>query len=107
MCGVRYGLHAMSEEHFGIAVAELQRAGCVTFVPERGGPREIVGEDKRLLFDTDDEAVTKIDRVLGDRQLQRELFERSHERRDLFSTDRFVDQLRQVVASFEREQGFG
>ena len=39
----RYGIHPMPDEHFGIAVAELLRAGCLPFVHASGGPLEIVG----------------------------------------------------------------
>jgi len=43
----KFGLHATNDEHFGIEVAEMHRAGCVVPVPDTGGPREIVGEDAR------------------------------------------------------------
>ncbi len=47
----RYGIHTMESEHFGIAPAELQRAGCVTFVHRSGGPMEIVARRDELMFD--------------------------------------------------------
>ena len=50
----RYGIHAMEGEHFGIAVAEMVRAGCIVFVPRTGGPIEIVGADERLRFGSPD-----------------------------------------------------
>jgi len=40
----RFGIHTMENEHFGIAPAEFQRAGCIPFVHRSGGPVEIVGE---------------------------------------------------------------
>ena len=33
----RYGLHAMQDEHFGIAVGDMLRAGCLPFVHNSGG----------------------------------------------------------------------
>lgn len=33
----KYGIHGMTDEHFGIAVAERVRAGCIVFVPNDGG----------------------------------------------------------------------
>ena len=39
----RYGIHGMREEHFGMAPAELARAGCIVWVPRGGGQMEIVG----------------------------------------------------------------
>src|SRR5262245_66424371 len=34
---VRYGIHAMREEHFGMAPAEMGRAGGIVGVPAGGG----------------------------------------------------------------------
>ncbi|MCA9545194.1 MAG: glycosyltransferase [Myxococcales bacterium] len=42
MAHARFGLHAMVDEHFGMAPAELVRAGCVTLVHRSGGAQEIV-----------------------------------------------------------------
>lgn len=89
----RYGFHRMDDEHFGMAVAELQRSGCVAFVPSTGGPREIVGEEPRQIFATDDEAVDRLAAVLRDPALQRGLHERALERRALFSTRRFIGEM--------------
>ena len=47
----RYGIHAAKTEHFGIAVAEMVRAGCVPIVHNSGGQVEIVGNDPLLIFD--------------------------------------------------------
>src|SRR5262249_38798550 len=60
----RYGIHGMREEHFGMAVAEMVRAGCIVFVPRGGGQVEIVRGEDRLLYKTPAEAITKIGRVM-------------------------------------------
>jgi glycosyltransferase involved in cell wall biosynthesis len=39
----RYGMHAQIDGDFGMAVAEMLRAGCIPFVHNSGGPPEIVG----------------------------------------------------------------
>jgi glycosyltransferase involved in cell wall biosynthesis len=96
----RYGIHGMIGEHFGIAVAELQRAGCVTFASEIGGPREILGSDPRLLFSSTGDAIEKIDRVLRDPEAQRTLHAQALARRDLFTTARFVERFRELVLEF-------
>ena len=44
----RYGIHGMREEHFGMAPAELARAGCIVWVPRGGGQMEIVGHEPAL-----------------------------------------------------------
>ena len=96
----RYGIHAMVEEHFGIAVAELQQAGCVTFVQNSGGPVEIVGNDPRLTFDDVEDGVGKIARALNCGDTQRELRALAASRRECFSTERFCRSMTNAVDNF-------
>lgn len=103
----RYGIHAMKEEHFGIAPAELQRAGCIPFVHNSGGPVEIVGGDTRLTFEGVEEAAEKISRVIEVPALERELVSQVAERRDWFSTERFCESIREIVAQFVRDGAHG
>jgi glycosyltransferase involved in cell wall biosynthesis len=105
MVGQRYGIHAMRQEHFGIATAEMVSAGAIVFVPADGGQIEIVGGDDRLLYRTRDEAVTKIRRVLSDPAEQARLCAALAARRGLFSVDRFVHAIREIVASFPGSAG--
>jgi glycosyltransferase involved in cell wall biosynthesis len=100
LAGHRYGIHTMPEEHFGIAPAELQRAGCITFVHNSGGPVEIVGGDARLTFDGVEDAAEKIAAAIETPALERELVGQIAERRNWFSTERFCDSIRDVVAEF-------
>ncbi len=93
----RYGIHLMVEEHFGIAVAELVRAGCVPFVHRSGGPPEIVGGHSELLFGDEDEAVELASRVIESEGLQRDLAARLAGRAEDFSTERFMERIRAVV----------
>lgn len=95
----RYGIHGMREEHFGMAPAELARAGCIVWVPRGGGQMEIVGNEPALMFGTDDEAVEKICRTLGDVNEQARLRSilTTSER---FSAAHFVAQVRAIVAGF-------
>jgi len=99
----RYGIHAMVDEHFGIAVAELQRAGCITFVHNSGGAIEIVGLDSRQTFDDPQDAIGKISRVLSNPELAAELCSLTLARRERFSAGRFCDSLRGIVARFIEE----
>lgn len=99
----RYGIHGMSEEHFGIASAEMMRGGCIVFVPNGGGQVEIVGNDERLLYQTNDEAVAKILRVLKHPQEQAALSEYLQSRKDLFTTERFVQRIQEIVSQFQTE----
>jgi glycosyltransferase involved in cell wall biosynthesis len=96
----RYGIHGMREEHFGMAPAELARAGCIVWVPRGGGQMEIVSEEPALMFDTDADAVAKIVKTLDDPIEQDRLRDvlKSTER---FSTTEFVRQVREIVNEFE------
>jgi glycosyltransferase involved in cell wall biosynthesis len=96
----RYGIHGMAEEHFGIAVAELVWAGCLVFVPRGGGQVEIVGGDDRLLYGAAEEAVAKITLVMSDPDMQRSLRAHLASRRELFSTERFMRRIQEVVRHF-------
>lgn len=98
--GCRYGLHTMIEEHFGIAVAELLRLGCLPFVHASGGPREIVGE-LPLTFGSDDEAVTLIAACLSDQHGIAGLRQRLAERAARFSVERFAAGLLASCAALE------
>ena len=63
-------------------------------------PREIVGDDPRLLYSSEGDAIERIDRVLSDPDAQRALAAHVRSRRDLFSSERFVEQFRDIVATF-------
>jgi len=96
----RYGIHAMPDEHFGIAVAEMVRAGCIPFVPRTGGPREIVGEVPALLFGSIDEAVERIGAVFNSAALQASLRRHLAVRAEHFAPERFVSALRELVQDY-------
>src|SRR5262245_1504638 len=88
----RYGLQAMEDEHFGMATAEMLRAGCLAFPHRSGGSPEVVDDDERLLWRSEDEAVTRITAVVRDPDLQREIRSRMRTHSRAFSTERFVEQ---------------
>jgi glycosyltransferase involved in cell wall biosynthesis len=96
----RYGIHGMADEHFGIAVAELVRGGCLVFVPHGGGQVEVVGTDERLLYSTAEEAVAKIVRVMSDPDVQRSLHTHLASKKESFSTERFVSRIQELVRHF-------
>lgn len=93
----RYGLQAMAEEHFGMATAEMLRAGCLVFPHRSGGSPEVVGDDERLLWTSEDEAVTRITEVAGDANLRNDVRWRMRKHASEFSTDRFVAQTLAIV----------
>lgn len=93
----RYGMHALKGEHFGMAVAEMVRAGCIPFVHNSGGPPEIVGHDSRLLYDSEQDAAQKIMQVLGDPAAQQDLRRRLALRKNFYSVETFVNAIRAEV----------
>jgi glycosyltransferase involved in cell wall biosynthesis len=96
----RYGIHAMENEHFGMGIAEMVRAGCITFVHASGGQVEIVASEPALLYRTAEDAVARIEAILGKPQLQSELCRSLGERAHLFSPESFAAGLLRVVWQF-------
>ena len=101
MASSRYGIHGMREEHFGMAPAELVRAGALVWLGRGGGQIEIVGSEDALLYDTEEEATGKITAVLSSPAEERRLREHLHERAERFAPARFVREVRDIVATFE------
>jgi glycosyltransferase involved in cell wall biosynthesis len=99
----RFGLHTMRDEHFGIAVAELVRAGCIVFVPGDGGQVEIIGKEPALMFETVDQAVERISAVLENTGLQARLGARLSEQMHAFNEEQFMQQLRDIVQAWVSE----
>jgi glycosyltransferase involved in cell wall biosynthesis len=96
VAGQRYGIHGMREEPFGLAPAELARAGCIVWVPNGGGQVEIVAEPK-LIYESVDDAVAKIVGTLRDPGEQARLRAHLTGRQPLFSAERFMREIRAAV----------
>jgi glycosyltransferase involved in cell wall biosynthesis len=97
---LRYGIHAMGEEHFGMAPAEMVRAGMIVWVPRGGGQVEIVGDEPPLSFGTDEDAIEKIQAVLASPAEQERLRAYLKTQAERFGTERFVREVRDIVATF-------
>lgn len=98
MASHKYGIHTMPAEHFGIAVAEMLKAGCIPFVPANGGQVEIVRGKEELLFRTEVEAVSKIRRVFSSESLQTKIRNDLRQEMNRFSVERFQSRIREIVA---------
>ena len=96
----RFGIHGMVGEHFGIAVAEMVRLGCVCFAPADGGPAEILGGDSALLYGSPSDAVDKICRLLEDADALAQARARLQARASLFSAERFTSEFQQACLEF-------
>ncbi|MGJ5818493.1 glycosyltransferase [Paludibaculum fermentans] len=96
----RYGLHARIDEHFGMAPAEMARAGCIPFVHDSGGQVEIVEGDPRLCYSSTEDAAAKMLAVMGDAALQDELRDKVSRHAELFSPESFARGLLNHVENF-------
>ncbi|MCJ7643548.1 MAG: glycosyltransferase family 4 protein [Candidatus Aminicenantes bacterium] len=101
----RFGISACWNEAFGIAVAEMVKAGCLVWVPASGGQTEIVGRPE-LIYSAREDAVGKIGRVLRDGNLQAALREHLGDRKKMFSLDRFAREVRAVVSDFLKDRHY-
>lgn len=101
MASHRYGIHGMREEHFGMAPAELARAGAIVWVPRGGGQMEIVGREPALMYDTDEDAVRKILATLASPSEQQRRRDQLASTSEQFSTANFIRQVRAIVDEFE------
>jgi len=95
----RYGIHGADGEAFGIAVAEMVKAGCITFAPAEGGPAEILNHPCLVYRDVDD-AVKKITAVLHEEELRTSLVKHLQHQAERFSVEAFSRDFRAVVQEF-------
>ncbi len=104
MASCRFGIHGMRDEHFGMAVAELLCAGVIPFAHHSGGPVEILDGDRRLLYESDDDAVDRISRVLADEALIEALRGSTAARAGHLSRESFVHRFQGIVAGLAAER---
>jgi len=107
MARCRFGIHGMREEHFGMAVAELLCAGTIPFAHHSGGPVEILDDDRRLLYENDDDAVDRIGQVIRDEAQIEELRTALAARAARFSSESFVRDFQRIVSALVAEQKSG
>jgi hypothetical protein len=88
-------IHGMREEHFGMAPAEMVRAGCIVWVPDGGGQVEIVG-DARLTYGSIEEGGQ--DHADARRREEQTRLRQHLAGAPLFSAERFMQQVRAAVA---------
>jgi glycosyltransferase involved in cell wall biosynthesis len=92
----RYGIQAMENEHFGMATAEMTRAGCLVFGHQSGGTPEVLNEEAELLWRSEVEAVDKIVRLQDTEPIRA----RVKEHATRFSTENFVGRFQKIVDTF-------
>jgi len=96
MAASKYGINAAKDEPFGIAVAEMVKAGSIVFVANGGGQTEIV-DSPDLTFDNLANAAEKIARVVRSATEQEDLKEHLGTRGEEFSAQAFCLRLKELV----------
>jgi len=99
MAGHKYGLSARENEPFGIAVGEMVKAGCIVFVPDGGGQTEIV-DHPALIYESDEDAVRKVEAVLANPTLAAVLRTHLAQGAERFSVSSFHGTVRNLVREF-------
>jgi glycosyltransferase involved in cell wall biosynthesis len=100
----RFGLHGCENELIGNAVIEMVKAGCLVWVPEKGGATEIVGHPG-LIYRNDAEAVRKIIEVLSKDELIQMFRTHLRSQADKFSVEKFQAQIRELIQQFVNRDG--
>ena len=99
----KYGISGCRNEAFGIAVAEMVKAGSLVWVPDGGGQKEIVAHPG-LVYSDRDHAVSLILAALGEPAAAAALRYHLEARADLFSSGRFAEEMRGIVRGFLSEK---
>lgn len=88
----KFGIHGKEHEHFGMAVAEMAICGSIPFVPNSGGQVEIINKDEDLYYSSVTNCVQKIENVMNDSTLQKEIRNRLPGENEL-GVDRFNTEI--------------
>jgi glycosyltransferase involved in cell wall biosynthesis len=94
---VAFGVSTCRQEMFGNAVAEMVCGGIVPFAYKEGGPAEILSRPE-LLFSDSAEAVERMENVLRNSDLRRELRQHLLAQSHLFSLETTIETVRGIVA---------
>lgn len=101
----KFGIHGRANEPFGIAAAEMVKAGCIVWVASGGGQVEVVNHPGLIYKDIED-AVNKIEQVLKNQTMQVSLRKHLSGQAKKFSEERYQQEIRNVVSQFLKEQRF-
>jgi glycosyltransferase involved in cell wall biosynthesis len=93
----RYGIHAMENEHFGMAVAEMLLCGCLPLVHRSGGALEIVEDEPALTYADESEAVARMLHLLAHPDEQLRLRRKFADTGSRFTMEQFADGLLQAL----------
>jgi glycosyltransferase involved in cell wall biosynthesis len=100
----KYGISGKKFEHFGIAIAEMVKAGCITFVNNDGGQVDIVNQEELLIYNSDEEAVEKIIHILENEDQQRNVRKMLKVQSKKYSKENFISEINASVEDFFKNQ---
>jgi len=83
-------------EHFGLSVLEAAQAGCLTFVHDTGGQREIITPEI-LRYTNADELVDNVSTLISNEMLRFETFQELKKGLAKLSLRDFYDRLERVL----------
>ena len=102
----RFAVHARRDEEFGIAVTEYLKAGLIPVVPDEGGSREVVGRPE-LSYSTNDEAASKLARLVTDNAFAETMLGHCRSRAAAFSRGEYerreADLLEKILSEPSRQ----
>jgi glycosyltransferase involved in cell wall biosynthesis len=101
----KWGIHCYHFEHYGLAPAELQALGLITFVHDSGGQREIIGQAQRYADVAD--AVRKIDAVIRAPETHAELLAQGRAATAIHRVENFQAQFEALAAEVCRAEPAG
>lgn len=99
----RYGINGRLHEPFGIAPAEMVKAGCITFVPNGGGQSEIV-DHPALTYENEQDGARKIEAVLACEATRKSLASHLRRQSAKFSVENFVTGIQESAEGVLAEQ---
>lgn len=92
----KFGINTCLREAFGISTAEMIIAGIIPFVPNEGGQREIVENDK-LIFKDKEQAVKKIIWLLQNESYRDDIRKKLKQSKRIQSTQSFEKEIRKLI----------
>jgi glycosyltransferase involved in cell wall biosynthesis len=95
----KYGINPALGEPSGVAALEMVKAGCIVFTRDGGGLPEII-DTPEVTYDSIDDGVDKITKVLSDNRLQQKVLDRLEEQGELFSAETFSKTIQRVSSDF-------
>lgn len=85
-------------EHFGISTVEAMGSGCVPVVFNAGGQKEIVENNKSgYLCNSIEDFISRTNVLIKDENLLKKMSIASIRRSDIFSGNRFCNELRKII----------